>query len=195
MADEDPVALVAGDDARAFAALYERHARAALSQARRLSPMGGGHDAEDLVQAASLGVWRSAGSYRAERGSVRTWLLSAARNAGVDGLRSAAKHRRVRERAGTTAERSQPCEALAEVWRGAVCERLLEALEALPPEQLEVVRVAYLSEYTHSEASELLGIPLGTVKGRARLGLEKVGDHFECASWTQLRSEPIGAGK
>jgi RNA polymerase sigma-70 factor, ECF subfamily len=169
--------------------------RAALSQARRLSPMGGGHDPEDLVQAAFLGVWRSAGSYRAERGSVRTWLLSAARNAGVDGLRSAAKHRRVRERAGTTAEKSQPCEAFAEVWRGAVRERLLEALEALPPEQLEVVRVAYLSEYTQSETSDLLGIPLGTVKGRARLGLEKVRDHFECASWTQLRSEPIGAGK
>jgi RNA polymerase sigma-70 factor (ECF subfamily) len=183
MADEDLVALVAEGDARAFAALYERHARAALFVARRLSPAsGGGHDdAEDLVQAAFLGVWRSAGTYRAERGGVRTWLLSAVRNAGVDGLRCAAKHRRARERAGATAEKtSQPCEAFAEVWRDAVRERLVEALGALPPDQLEVLRLAYLSEHTHSEASELLGIPLGTVKGRARLGLEKVRDHLGC---------------
>jgi RNA polymerase sigma-70 factor (ECF subfamily) len=184
MADEDLLALVAGGDERAFAALHERHARAALSLARRLSPArgGGGHvDAEDVVQAAFLGVWRSAGTYRAERGSVRTWLLSAVRNAGVDGLRCAAKHRRARERAGATAEKtSQPCEAFAEVWRDAVRERLVEALGALPPDQLEVLRLAYLSEHTHSEASELLGIPLGTVKGRARLGLEKVRDHLGC---------------
>jgi RNA polymerase sigma-70 factor (ECF subfamily) len=76
-----------------------------------------------------------------------------------------------------------------------VRERLVEALEALPPEQHEVVRLAYLSEYTQSETSELLGVPLGTVKGRARLGLKKVRDHFECASWTQPRSEPVGVGK
>ena len=193
MADEDLLALVAGGDARAFAALYERHACAALSQARRLSPAGGGghDDAEDLVQAAFLGVWRSAGTYRAERGGVRTWLLSAVRNAGVDGLRCAAKHRRARERAVATAETSQDCEAFAGIWRGAVRERLVEALEALPPEQLEVVRLAYLSEYTQSETSDLLGVPLGTVKGRARLGLQKVRDHFKCASWTQPRSEPL----
>ena len=196
MADEDLVALVAEGDVRAFAALYDRHARAALFLARRLSPAGGGgHDAEDLVQAAFLGVWRSAGTYRAERGGVRTWLLSAVRNAGVDGFRSAAKHRRARERAGATAETSQPCEDFAGIWRGAVRERLVEALEALPPEQLEVLRLAYLSERTQSETSDLLGVPLGTVKGRARLGLGKVRDHFECASWTQPRSEPVGAGK
>ena len=188
MADEDLVALVAEGDARAFAALYDRHARAALFLARRLSPAGGGghDDAEDLVQAAFLGVWRSAGTYRAERGGVRTWLLSAVRNAGVDGFRSAAKHRRARERAGATAEEaSQDCEAFAGVWRAAMRERLVEALEALPPEQHEILRLAYLSEYTQSETSDLLGVPLGTVKGRARLGLGKVRDHLECTPWTR----------
>ena len=183
MADEDLLALVAEGDARAFAALYDRHARAALFLARRLSPAGGGgQDAEDLVQAAFLGVWRSAGTYRPERGGVRTWLLSAVRNASVDGFRSGAKHRRARERAGATAEEtSQDCEAFAGVWRGAVRERLVEALEALPPEQLEVLRLAYLSERTQAETSDLLGVPLGTVKGRARLGLGKVRDHLGCA--------------
>ena len=186
MADEDLVALVAGGDERAFAALHDRHARAALSLARRLSAAGGGHDdAEDLVQAAFLGVWRSAGTYRAERASVRTWLLSAVRNAAVDGFRSGAKHRRAQERAVATAETSQPCDAFAGVWRGAVRERLVTALEALPPEQHEVVRLAYLSEHTQSETSDLLGVPLGTVKGRARLGLEKVRDHLGCTTWTR----------
>jgi RNA polymerase sigma-70 factor, ECF subfamily len=180
MADEDLIGLVAGGDVRAFGALYDRHARAALSLARRLSPAGGGQDAEDLMQAAFLGVWRSAGTYRTERGSVRTWLLSTVRNAGVDGFRSAAKYRRARERAGATSPPLQPCEAFAAIWRGAVRERLLEALKALPPEQLEVLRLAYLSGYTQSEISEFLGIPLGTVKGRARLGLEKLRDHLGC---------------
>ncbi len=191
MADEDLVALVAEGDARAFAALYDRHARAALFLARRLSPAdGGGHDAEDLVQAAFLGVWRSAGTYRAERGGVRTWLLSAVRNAAVDGFRCAAKHRRARERAVATSLPSQPCEAFAGIWRGAVRERLVEALDALPPEQLEVLRLAYLSERTQAETSDLLGVPLGTVKGRARLGLEKVRDHLGCAQQASAAVAP-----
>ncbi len=179
LADEELISLMGAGDAGAFAALYDRHSRAVYSLSYRMA--GEKQAAEDLAQDAFLKVWRSAGTYRAERGGVRTWLLSAVRNAAVDGFRCAAKHRRARERAVATAETSQPCEAFAGVWRGAVRERLVEALDALPPEQLEVVRLAYLSERTQSETSDLLGVPLGTVKGRARLGLGKVRDHLGCA--------------
>src|SRR5919199_5545392 len=97
MADEDLIASVAEDrSSEAFATLYDRHSRAAYSLAYRM--MGERQAAEDLVQDAFLKVWQAAGSYRAERGSVRTWVLSIVHNRGVDQLRSSAGRRRTRDR-------------------------------------------------------------------------------------------------
>ncbi len=92
LADEDLISLVGQGDAEAFAVLYDRHSRAAYSLAYRM--MGERQAAEDLVQDAFLKVWRSATSYRADRGSVRTWLLSIVHNRGIDQLRSLASRRR-----------------------------------------------------------------------------------------------------
>src|SRR3712207_7807175 len=88
LADEDLISLVEATDAEAFATLYDRHSRAAYSLAYRM--MGERQAAEDLAQDAFLKVWRSATSYRADRGSVRTWLLSIVHNRGIDQLRSLA---------------------------------------------------------------------------------------------------------
>ena len=97
LADEDLISLVeANDDPAAFAALYDRHSRAAYSLAYRM--MGERQTAEDLVQEVFLKVWRGAGSYRAERGSVRTWILSIVHNRGIDQLRSTASRRRMQEK-------------------------------------------------------------------------------------------------
>lgn len=135
--------------------------------------------AEDLAQDAFLKVWRSAGAYRAERGGVKTWVLAIVQNAGIDELRSAATRRRTRELAEAEAPRSQPCEAFSEAWRNVRQEQVREALAALPPEQLEVLELAHFFGNTHVEIAEMLGLPLGTVKGRTRLGLKKIRDHFE----------------
>jgi RNA polymerase sigma-70 factor, ECF subfamily len=78
LTDEDLISLVGAGDDFAFTVLHDRHSRAIYSLARRLS--GDEQDVEDLAQDAFLKVWRSAGSYRAERGSVRTWMLSEVRN-------------------------------------------------------------------------------------------------------------------
>ena len=169
---------LAGDgDAGAFAALYDRHSRASYSLAYRM--MGDRQAAEDLVQEAFLGVWRAAGSYRAERGSVRTWILSIVHNRGIDQLRSIASRRRVRDRIEATASVTQPSEAFAETWRNSQREQVREALRVLPPEQLKVLELAYYSGYTHTEIAALLDLPLGTVKGRMRLGLQKIREHFD----------------
>lgn len=176
LADEDLVALAGQGDAVAFAVLYDRHARAAYSLAYRM--LGERQAAEDLSQEAFLKVWRSVGTYRAELGTARTWVLSVVQNAGVDALRAGATRRRTRERAEAESARSQPCEAFAEAWRGALREELRRALGALPPKQLEVLELAYLGGRTHRDISGHLGIPVGTVKGRARLGLKKLRDHF-----------------
>jgi RNA polymerase sigma-70 factor, ECF subfamily len=176
LADEDLISLVEGGDAEAFAVLYDRHSRAAYSLAYRM--MRERQAAEDLVQDAFLKVWRSAGSYRTERGSVRTWLLSVVHNRGIDQLRSLASRRRTQEKIEASAPRSQASEAFAQSWRNSQREQVREALKTLPPEQLKILELAYFSGYTHVEIAELLGLPLGTVKGRMRLGLKKMKDYF-----------------
>jgi len=177
LADEDLISLVEAADADAFATLYDRHSRAAFSLAYRM--MGDRQASEDLAQDAFLKVWRNAGSYRAERGSVRTWILSIVHNRGIDQLRSQASRRRTQDRVEASAPRSQPSEAFAETWRNSQRDQVREALNTLPPDQLKILELAYFSGYTHVEISELLRLPLGTVKGRMRLGLKKIRDYFE----------------
>jgi RNA polymerase sigma-70 factor (ECF subfamily) len=177
LADEDLISLADGGDTQAFAALYDRHARVAYSLAYRM--MGERQAAEDLVQEAFLKVWRSAGSYRVEKASVRTWVLSILNNRGIDELRSSASRRRTQDRVEAQTSTSQPSEAFAETWRNSQGEQVREALRGLPPEQLTVLELAYFSGYTHKEIAELLGLPLGTVKGRMRLGLQKIREHFD----------------
>ncbi len=171
------MSLAGNGDTGAFAGLYDRHNRASYSLAYRM--MGERQAAEDLVQEVFLGVWRAAGSYRAERGSVRTWILSIVRNRGIDQLRTMASRRRVHDRVEATASVAQPSEAFAETWRNSQREQVREALRVLPPEQLKVLELAYYSGYTHTEIADLLDLPLGTVKGRMRLGLQKVREYFD----------------
>ncbi|HYZ04541.1 MAG TPA: sigma-70 family RNA polymerase sigma factor [Rubrobacter sp.] len=177
LADEDLISLVEAADADAFATLYDRHSRAAFSLAYRM--MGERQASEDLAQDAFLKVWRAAGSYRAERGSVRTWILSIVHNRGIDQLRSHASRRRTQDKIEASAPRFQPSEAFAETWRNSQRDQVREALNTLPPEQLKILELAYFSGYTHVEISELLRLPLGTVKGRMRLGLQKIKNYFE----------------
>jgi len=177
LADEDLISLVQTRDAQAFAALYDRHSRAAYSLAYRM--MGERQAAEDLVQDSFLKVWRASESYRVERGSVRTWLLSIVHNRGIDQIRSTASRRRTQQRIEASAPRSQPSEAFAQSWRNSQREQVREALKTLPPEQLKVLELAYFSGYTHVEIARLLDLPLGTVKGRMRLGLKKIRDYFD----------------
>ena len=170
------MSLVQGGDAQAFAALYDRHSRAAYSLAYRM--MGEKQAAEDLAQDAFLKVWRSAAGYRAERGSVRTWILSIVHNRGIDQLRSMASRRRTQEKVEAEAPRSQPSEAFAESWSNSQREQVRAAMSTLPPEQIKILELAYFSGYTHVEIADILDIPLGTVKGRMRLGLKKIRDFF-----------------
>jgi RNA polymerase sigma-70 factor (ECF subfamily) len=177
LADEDLVALCGSGDSSAFGMLYDRHSRVAYSLAYRM--MGERQAAEDLVQDAFLKVWRGSSSYRAERGSVRTWILSIVHHRGVDQLRSMSSRRRMQEKAEANEPKSQPSEAFAETWRSSQREQVREALKTLPPEQVKILELAYFSGYTHIQIAELLDLPLGTVKGRMRLGLKKIKAYFD----------------
>jgi RNA polymerase sigma-70 factor, ECF subfamily len=176
-ADEDLMPLVEVGDAEAFAVLYERHGRMAYSLAYRM--MGEKQEAEDVVQEAFIKVWRSAGGYRVGRASVRTWILSIVRNSGLDHIRSRASRGRMRDKVEASAPTSEPSDAFAEAWRNTQQEQVREALNALPREQLKILEMAYFSGYTHAEIAEHLELPLGTVKGRMRLGLQKLRGYYQ----------------
>ena len=177
LADEDLISLVEAKDAQAFATLYDRHSRAAFSLAYRM--MGERQAAEDLTQESILKLWRGAASYRSERGGVRTWLLSIVYNRGIDQLRSMASRRRTQEKVELSAPTSEASEAFEKSWRNSQRDQVRQAMKALPQEQLKVLELAYFSGYTHVEIAQLLEVPLGTVKGRMRLGLQKIRGYFE----------------
>jgi RNA polymerase sigma-70 factor (ECF subfamily) len=190
LADEALMFFADHGNKEALGTLYDRHSRTAYSLAYRI--MGERQAAENLVQEAFLQVWRAAGSYRTERGSVRTWILSIVHHRGIDQLRSAASRRRVHDRVEATTSTLQPSEAFAEAWRNSQREQVREYLRMLPAEQLKVLELGYFSGYTHIEIAELLGLPLGTVKGRMRLGLKKLREYFESREMAEIGaiSEP-----
>jgi RNA polymerase sigma-70 factor, ECF subfamily len=190
LADENLISFVGKGDAEAFTTLYDRHSHAAFSLAYRV--MGERQAAEDLVQDTFLKLWRSATSYRPERGSVRTWLLSIVRNRGIDQIRSQASRRRTQETFEASAPRSQPSEAFAETLRNSQRNQVREALDTLPPEQLKILELAYFSGYTHVQISELVDVPLGTMKGRMRLGLKKMRDYFDHPKLTRRQEARPG---
>ena len=179
---DDPVRL--GDDAlllaiqrrdeAALAALYDRYGRLAYGLAYRLLGERGG--AEDVVQEAFLAVWRHAARYRPERGGARSWLLAIVHNAAID-------RRRGRLKREATALRLDPAavglegdieETFAAVAEGIRAEHVRRALADLPVEQRQAIELAYFGGLTHQEIAERTGTPLGTVKSRLRLGLQKL---------------------
>ena len=165
--------LVQAGDPRAFELLYDRHGGAAFSLAYRM--VGKQAAAEDIVQEAFLSIWRSRLRYDQTRGSVRTWVLGIVHNRGVDSLRRSTVHDRRRETLEVVEERYEARERTdVEVARREEARNVRGALETLPAEQRRTIELAYFGGFTHSQIAELLDEPVGTVKGRMRLGLEKM---------------------
>jgi RNA polymerase sigma-70 factor, ECF subfamily len=173
LADEEVMQLVGGGDPRAFELLYDRHGGAAFSLAYRM--VGRRATAEDIVQEAFLSIWRSRMRYDATRGSVRTWVLGIVHNRGIDALRRGAVHERRRETMEGVEDRHEaPDRTDVEALRRDEARNVRGALDALPADQRRTIELAYFGGFSHSEIAELLGEPIGTVKGRMRLGLDKL---------------------
>ena len=173
LADEELMSLVARGEARAFETIYERHGGAAFSLAYRMC--GSRSLAEDVAQEAFLSIWRAGGRYDRARGSVRTWVLGIVHNRAIDALRRTVVHERRRASDEGIEERFEARERTeVEAARREESETIRAMLDALPTEQSRVIELAYFGGFTHSEIAEMLGAPIGTVKGRMRLGLEKL---------------------
>src|SRR3954469_14997453 len=177
LADEDLMQLVQRGDPRAFELVYDRHSGAAFSLAYRM--VGRGNVAEDVVQEAFLSIWRSGARYDRSRGSVRTWVLGIVHHRAIDHLRRSAVHDKRRASDEGMEERFEARERTdVEVARREEAETVRGAMDSLPSEQSQVIELAYFGGFTHTEIAEMLETPIGTIKGRMRLGLKKLRDRL-----------------
>ena len=159
--------LVRQGDAGAFEVVYERHATAAFSLAYRM--MGRRGPAEDVVQEAFLSLWRSGARYDHTRGSVRTWVLGIVHHRAIDALRRGIRHDSRLEERFESKDRTD-----LQAARREEAAEVRTALAALPSEQSRAIELAYFGGFSHAEIADMLQTPIGTVKGRIRLGLEKL---------------------
>lgn len=185
LSDEDLMQLVSKGDPRAFELLYDRHVHAAFSLAYRMT--GRRATAEDVVQEAFLSFWRSGARYDHTRGSVRTWVLGIVHNRAIDALRRSLRHDTRRASDEGLEERFEaPDRTDVAAARREEAAEIRDAMAALPDEQSRVIELAYFGGFSHSEIASMLETPVGTVKGRIRLGLEKLrgslGDVMEVPS-------------
>ncbi|HET7484347.1 MAG TPA: sigma-70 family RNA polymerase sigma factor [Solirubrobacterales bacterium] len=174
LADEDLMPLVGEKDPEAFEVLYDRHGGVAYSLAYRI--VGEKVAAEEVTQEAFISIWRSGARFDRTRGSVRSWMLSVVRNRAIDFLRSRAGKAPKLTFDDDALLEQRPAEELTEeeALRRETATEVRGAIGELPGEQSKVIELAYFGGFSHSEISRMLGVPLGTVKGRMRLGLEKI---------------------
>jgi RNA polymerase sigma-70 factor (ECF subfamily) len=172
LTDEVLLQLLRLGNESALGAFYDRYGKMAYSLAYRM--LGDVHAAEDAVQEAFINVWRRAGSFSVARGTARTWIMAVVHHRSID---------IGRKRRGI-APRELPLEldrlpenhtdTWSEVSNTLDREVLRECLERIPEDQRKAIQMAFFDGYTQREIAELKGIPLGTVKGRICIGMEKL---------------------
>jgi RNA polymerase sigma-70 factor (ECF subfamily) len=174
LADEDLMPLVGRKDPDAFEVFYDRHGGAAFSLAYRI--VGDRTMAEDVTQEAFISIWRSGAKYDRARGSVRAWALGIVRNRAIDALRRETGKAPKLNLDDDARLEQRPAKELTDVeaQRRETARHVRGALDNLPREQQHVIELAYFGGFTHSQIAEILGAPIGTVKGRMRLGIEKM---------------------
>ena len=170
--DDELIAAVARGDQAALLALYDRHSRVAYGLAHRI--LGDAGAAEEAVQDAYLRLWRRAATFDASRGNARSWLLTIVRHSAIDLLRRRAGAPPVVAGLDEMADRRSVPDAWSEVSGRIESDRVRTAVETLPGEQRRAIGRAFFDGLTHREIAERDGLPLGTVKGRLRLGLKRL---------------------
>jgi len=172
-ADEELMTLVHDGDPRAFEVIFDRHAGPAFSLAYRMC--GRQALAEEIVQEAFMSLWRSAARYDRSRGSVRSWVLRVVHNRAIDAFRrelATTKHDVADDWISEVLPARERTED--EVERRDDARLVRSALDGLPPDQRQVIELAYFGGFSHTQIADALGLPAGTVKGRMRLALGKL---------------------
>ena len=173
--DEELISAICKGEETAIEVLYERYHRYAYSLAYRI--LRDQVASEDIVQDAFLSIWRKASSYQAQNGSVQSWIQAIVRHRAIDKIRASA-HRDYQWTPLQSDNEQDPPSEQPDVWEQAWQSEqhriIREVMVQIPSEQRMVIELAYFGGLTHAEISEQCHIPLGTVKGRMRLGLQKM---------------------
>jgi RNA polymerase sigma-70 factor, ECF subfamily len=156
-------------DPRALEELYERHKGACYALAQRV--LNDWQASEEAVQDAFVAVWLRVQTFRAEAGSVRTWIIAITRNAAIDRLRKERGPRTNLPLFDSVLAESSSAREVAIITDRQV---MAKALSRLPPEQRYVLELAYFGGYSYPEIAQALDVPVGTIKSRIRLTLEKL---------------------
>lgn len=157
-------------DRSAFAALFQHFAPRLKAYLSRLG--ADSTTAEELVQEVMLLVWRRADTFDPRQASASTWMFTIARNKRIDGLRRERRPEIDPDDPALVPTAEDSADRRLELLQDS--DRLRRALTMLPPEQAELLRLAYFEDKPHSAISAERGIPLGTVKSRLRLALDKL---------------------
>ncbi len=178
----DPVSLMQlvqrGDEA-AFATLYDELAGVVFGTVKRV--LRDPAMSEEVTQEVFLELWRTAARFDPERASVSTWAITMARRRAVDRVRREQSQRDRIERSAMQRQ-TEPSIPGDTVVASIEAERVNRAVAELPDEQRTVIQMAFLDGDSHAEIAERLDLPLGTVKGRVRLGLKKLGGRLDVAT-------------
>ncbi len=189
LGDEELMQRLHHRDQRAFEAIFDRYGDLVYSTALRV--LRDAQLAEDVSQEIFVRLWRKPQSYVAERGRFLTWLISVTRNRAVDEVRSRGRRQRHETASPEEQERELPAsDSIDPALNAQLAEQariVRAALAELPPEQREIIELAYFGGLTQQEISDRLDQPLGTVKTRIRLGMQKL----RAALAPQIRSEQI----
>lgn len=180
--DVELLAAIARRDHASLATLHDRYHLLAFSVALRVVKDRG--RAEDVVQDAFLAVWRRAGSYAEGRGSVKTWLASIVRNRAIDVVRARRESDADDEAALLALPDPRPT-VIDQVADSLDRELIHGAVRELPLDQRRAIAMAYFEGRSHSEISDVTGLPLGTVKSRIRLAMHRLRAHL-----TELGAAP-----
>lgn len=168
--DRDIMERLASGDLGSLERLYDQYGAMSFSIAYRIT--GDRASAEDVVQEAFLGAWRNAARYAGARGSVKTWLLSIVHHRAIDAVRRRRPMSELPETEGPVPAPLVMPDTWTEIAASLDRDTVQAALATLSAVQREAIELAYFGGLTQAEIAERTGVPLGTVKGRMRLGLD-----------------------
>jgi len=193
LSDVELVTLVTEKNPAALEVLYKRYSRIVYSFGLRI--VGDPQIAEELLQEVFFRTWRQGALFRSSRGAFVTWLLSITHNMAIDELRK-------RNRRPQKADSEEPEALLAamadtsqdveeEVWLSSLRSTISEAMQMLPSAQRITIEMAYFQGLTQREIAERLGEPLGTIKTRMRLGIQKLREQLGDTLGDVIRSSEV----
>lgn len=178
--DSQLMGEVSSASVEAFAELYDRYCDRAYRVAFSVCRDDG--RAQDAVQEAFLSVWKTRSSYRPDQGTVAAWLLTVVRYRAIDLVRRNANHATYRANEDELDSLRSPDDVCEKVIQREAADRLQASLALLPDVQQEVITLAFYGQLSHAEIASRIHLPAGTVKGRMRLGLQKLATSIDQAA-------------